>query len=108
MGFILMQPDNDEVSTKATAHLLKSGECLLDVTKSGARLKAVPFGSRSCTGQERLYHSFVGESACGRWAISNNMKYLWGTHFYWLCACKAIKEILEYDGSITMVSRWAQ
>ena len=50
MGFILMQPTNDEVSTKATVHLLKSGECLFDVTKSGLRLQDVLFWSRSFTG----------------------------------------------------------
>ena len=105
---ILIQPADNEVSTKATAHLLKSGEYLFDVTKSGSRLKAVLFGSRSCTDQERIYHSFVGETACGRWKISKNRKYLWGTHFYWMCDCKAIREVLGYNGSIAMVSRWAQ
>ena len=91
MGFILMQPADDEVSTKSMAHLLKSGEFLFDVIKSGARLKAVLLGSRSCNGQERLYHSFVGEDACSRWEISKNRKYLWVTHFYWLCDRKAVR-----------------
>ena len=34
--------------------------------------------------------------------------YLWGTHFYWMCDCIAVKEILEYDGEIHMICRWAQ
>ena len=37
-----------------------------------------------------------------------NRKFLWGCHFYWLCDCSAIKEVLEYDGSISMICRWAQ
>ena len=35
-------------------------------------------------------------------------KYLWGNHFYWMCDCIAVKEILEYNGSIHMVMRWSQ
>ena len=34
--------------------------------------------------------------------------YLWGMHFFWLCDCDAVKEILEYDGPIHMCRRWAQ
>ena len=108
MGYILMQPANDKASIEATVLLLKTGECLFDTTKSGARLQPILFGSRCCTGLERQYHSFVGEAACGRWAISKNRRYLWGTHFYWLCDCKPMSEVLEYDGEIAMVSRWAQ
>ena len=107
MGFILMHPADDEVYTKSTAQLLKTEECLFNTTKSGAQLQAVIFGSRSCTHQERLYHSFVGETACGRWEISKIKKYLWGSFFYWLCNCKAVREILEYNGSILMVYRGA-
>ena len=35
-------------------------------------------------------------------------KNLWGQHFYWLCDCAAIKEILEYSDSIYIICRWAQ
>ena len=31
-----------------------------------------------------------------------------GAHFYWICDCIAMKEILEYDGEIHMICRWAQ
>lgn len=34
--------------------------------------------------------------------------YLWGTYFYWMCDCIVMKEILEYDGVIYMICRWAQ
>ena len=37
---------------------------------------------------------FDFEVACGRWAIGQNRKYLWGAHFWWLCDCKTIREIL--------------
>jgi hypothetical protein len=48
------------------------------------------------------------KQACGGWGISKNKKYLWGTMFYWLCDCSAMKEILSYDGQIHVVRRWAQ
>ena len=40
------------------------------------------------------------------WALSNlkNEKYLWWTHFYWMCDCKPVSKVLEYDGGIAMVS----
>lgn len=67
------------------------------------------FGSRSCTDTERAFHSFVGETACGRWSISQNRRFLWGNHFYWMCDCSAVKqEVLEYNGSISFVLWWAQ
>ena len=50
----------------------------------------------------------MGEAAVGRWAINQNRKYLWGATFYWLCDCSGVKEILEYDGPIHQVRRWAQ
>ena len=31
-----------------------------------------------------------------------------GARFYYLCDCKPVSEILEYDGDVAMVSRWAQ
>ena len=108
MGWILMQPDDSDASAAALALLRSDGICNFDVTMSGARLRPIRFGSRSCTERERHYHSFVGEAGCGRWAISQNRKFLWGTEFFWLCDCSAIKEILEYDGPIHQIRRWAQ
>jgi len=57
---------------------------------------------------EQHFHSFVGETACGHWAIGQLKKYLWGVHFYWMTDCMAIKEILEYEGPIHQVKRWVQ
>ena len=57
---------------------------------------------------EQNAHSFVGEVACGRWAIAACRKYLWGSNFYWLCDCSTIKEVLEYHGSIQQLKRWSQ
>jgi hypothetical protein len=109
MGWILMQPSDDEESRPATVTLRETGECLFDLSaKEGPRLRPIAYGSQACTDMEKLFHSFVGEGACGRWAISQNRKFLWGNHFYWMCDCKAMREILEYDGAIAMISRWAQ
>ena len=108
MGYILMQPSQDKVSQAALQQLMAGGECLFDLTTKGARLQPIAFGSRACTLMESKLHSFTGEAACGRWAIAQNRRYLWGAHFYWLCDCLAIKEIIDYTGSIPVICRWAQ
>lgn len=108
MGWILMQPADDEESSKAAKILLEDGTCHFDLCKNGARLRPIAFGSRSCTDMEKKLHSFLGEVACGRWAISQNKRFLWGCLFYWLCDCSAVREILDYQGSISYVCRWAQ
>ena len=108
MAWILMQPAGDKQSQSAAETLRKTGECTFDKTKTGARLLPISYGSRACTEIEKHYHSFVGEVAAGRWGISQNRKSLWGAHFYWLCDCSAVKEILEYEGTIHTVMRWAQ
>ena len=107
MGWILCQPDDDPHSTEATKILQKTGTCNFDLTMKGPRLRPIAFGSRSCLDTEKHFHSFVGEIACGRWAIAQNKRFLWGTHFYWMCDCNSIKEILNYNGSIHMLSRWS-
>ena len=103
MGWILTQPENDVESEKATKILLKSGECIFNLCKDGARSIPIKSGSRSCTDFERKYHSFVGEAVAGRWAISQNRHYLWDNNFWWMCDCASIKEILEYKGNISQV-----
>ena len=82
MGHIIMQLVNDAASVSATVLLLKAGEYLFDTEKPGAHLQPIFFGSRACTGHETQYHSFVGDTACGPWAISKNKRYIWETHFY--------------------------
>ena len=82
MGWVLMQPDNDDVSTKAATNLKSSGICEFDLAFNGAQLKSVAFGLRGCNDNKRNFHSFIGKGACGRWAIAQNRKYLWGCHFY--------------------------
>jgi len=108
MGWILMQPADDAESLKAAVLLKETDKYLFDLSMASARLKPKFFGSRSCNAIEGKYHLFTGEGACGQWAIGQNRKFLWGCHFYWLCNCSAMKELLEYDGSIAMISRWAQ
>jgi hypothetical protein len=107
-GSILMQPGDSAADIAATAKLLETGICDFDLTMGGARLRPIRFDSRACTEQERHFHSFVGEAACGRWAISKNKRWLWGALFYWICDCSAVKEVLDYDGPIHVVRRWAQ
>ena len=84
MGWIIMQPADDAESIAATKQLQSGGKCLFDLTLKGARLKPIGFGSRACTGLEKKYHSFVGEAACGRWAISQ--KKIYGEVIYIGCA----------------------
>ena len=107
MGYILCQPDDSPESSAAITTLQSNGTCLFDLTLQGPCLRPILFGSRSCLQSEQHFHSFVGEIACGRWAIAQNKNYLWGTHFYWLCDCNSVKEILNYNGSIHMLNRWA-
>ena len=107
MGYIICQPDNSKESVQATKLLVNKQECIFDMTMEGARLQPLAFGSKACTNTEMHFHSFVGEVACGRWAIAQNKHYLWGTNFYWLCDCNSVKEILNYSGSIHMLSRWS-
>ena len=82
MGYILMQPGDSTEARAATSKLLNKGECDFDLSSDGARLRPVLFNSRSCTATEKHYHGFVGEIACGRWAIGMEKRYLWGTHFF--------------------------
>ena len=108
MRYILMQPANNRKSVEATNILINSSKCLFDLTPKGARLLPIKFGSRACTSMEMKLHSFVGEVAAGRWAIRTYKRYLWGTHFWWLCDCNSVKAILEYQGPIAVVLCWAQ
>ena len=77
-----MQPADDPLSLEANNILQGGGSCEFDISKKGARLLPIPFGARCCTDMEKKYHSFVGEAACGWWAIGQNRMYLWGTYFY--------------------------
>ena len=108
MGWIIMQPVDDEDSMRVSKVLTTTGKCLFDLSKHGARLKSIAFGSRSCTLAEKNLHSFTGKAASGRWSISQNRRYLWGCRFWWICDCSVIKEVLDYSGTIPMVYRWAQ
>jgi hypothetical protein len=89
MGWILMQPNESIASQRSLALLCSDGICNFD--------------SHSCTAHERHYYSFIGKAGCGRWAISQNRKFLWGSGLFWLCDCSAIKEILEYEGPIHQI-----
>ena len=68
----------------------------------------VLFNSHSNLVHEKDHHSFVDEIACGRWAIFTSPEIFMGYIFYWMFDCNAIKEIIEYDGSIHQLKRWTQ
>ena len=108
MGFIIMQPATDPVSLKALQQLRSTGENTFDSSLKGPRLRPILFGSRKSTEAESHYHSFVGEVATWRWAISENRVYFWGTHFHWLCDMKTVYKILNYDGPVHTLRRWSQ
>ena len=108
MSWILMQPADDDASVKATDTIKKTGEFLFDLDMEGPRLKPIKYGSRACTTSKKLFRSFIGETAAGRWGIGQNRKFLWDNFFYWVCDCAAVKEFLDYEGSISMIKRWAQ
>ena len=108
IGFIIMKPNNDDVSTVSLSFLKSTGENNFDKVIDGPRLQPILFGSRKCTESESHYHSFVGEVATGRWAISENRVYFWGRHFYWLCDMKTVYKALTYDGPIHVIRRWSQ
>ena len=108
MGYIILQPDDDKESHVALKKLRETGECDFELTTNGLRLRPIVFNSRTCTETERHYHGFVGEIACGRWAIAKEKRHLWGAHFYWLCDMKTKYKILNYQGPIHVLRRWCQ
>ena len=69
MGWILMQPADDPESAAATKLLQNGGSFLFYISKKGAPFLPTAFGSRYCAYMEKTHHSFVGEAACGQWAI---------------------------------------
>ena len=60
MGWILIQPADDDESVAAAIHLSKIGVCLFDLSLGGACLKPVAFGSRGCNENEKNFYSFTG------------------------------------------------
>ena len=92
MDWILMQPADDQESQKTTARLKTTGERWFELSKHGAHLKLVAFGSWSCDDMESKYHYFTDEVAAGRFEIGKNCRFLWGCFFYWLCDCSAVKD----------------
>ena len=108
MDYILIHPDDSSDSIAVITYIADTGECLFGLSLDRPRLRPVLCGSRSNLFYESDYHSFVGEVACGRWRIAVCRKYLWGSQFYWLCNWNAVKEVLEYQGSIHQLKRWSR
>jgi hypothetical protein len=61
-----MHPSDDAESLAVTELLKSTGECTFELTKVGARLKPIAFGSRSCHDNEVSFYPFTGEAASGR------------------------------------------
>ena len=108
MGYILIQPDDSEEARLASKKLLETSVCDFDLSLDGVRLRPIGFNSRSCSATKRHYHDFVGEIACGRWAIVIEKRYLWGTNFFWLCDMKTTYKIMHYTGPTHTLRRWCQ
>ena len=53
MGWILMQPADDEESVHATKILLETGKCLFDLIRGGVCLRPTGLGSRCCLPKEK-------------------------------------------------------
>jgi len=103
LGLILMQASPDTELRAALTLLENTGEWAFHLSLHGAHLRPIAFGSRECTEIESKLYSFTGEVACGRWAIAQNRRYLWGSHFYWLCDWFTVKQVLEYNENISLV-----
>ena len=110
MSFILMQPEDSDAARLLLSTINPSDPSTVqfDLTIEGARLQPVFCASRRCSPTEAHYHSFVGETAAGRWAFSVTNSYIWGTHFYWICDCNAVSKIAEYHGPSHQLRRWSQ
>ena len=55
MGWILMQPANNDESVAAAIHLNTTGNCLFDFSVGGNCLKIISFGSRGCNDNEKTF-----------------------------------------------------
>ena len=66
MCWILMQTADDDESQQAIKLLRETGESIFDLSKNGALLRPLAFGSWSCKYFESKYHSFVWYTECGR------------------------------------------
>ena len=76
------QTADEKESVQDSNSLIKYGECKFDLTKHGARLRLIGFGSRACKDMESNFFS-TGKEASGIWGIRGNIKHFWGDHFYW-------------------------
>ena len=105
MSFILMQPDNSAASVLALEELRATGVNKFDTAMDEPCLQPINAGCQLCTESESHHHSCIGEIGAGRWGISKNKTYLWGSLFYWLCNMKSTSMILEYLGPIHALRR---
>ena len=96
--YVLLQPGNDEASTKAAQDYL-DGKGFTFMTKdSKAILHPVCFGARRTRGNEIRLHSHLGKWFSEDYAINKCRSYVFGQRFVGVTDCYAIKFILSYEG----------
>ena len=66
MGWILVQPADDEESIKSSPYLRSTGKCVSELTKNCAKLEPIAFVSRSYNVNERNTHLFNSEGVINR------------------------------------------
>jgi hypothetical protein len=110
MAAALLQadPDDDEALIAESAESL-GGSCFFDLQRKGLRLRPIEFISRSTSGTEKSFHSYVGEASVGRWAFPKWRRFLLGRPFTWLSDCSGLKRFFEGDDPPThAIQRWRQ
>ena len=90
MGFVCMQPDNDDVLMAAMIREMDGCDCKLmgDPPKDMPNpimpsLNPFCFGSRRCKGYETKLHSYLGEGFAGDYGLIKFSHYLWGMRNIW-------------------------
>ena len=66
------------------------------------------FPPHKTTAPESKYHSMTGKDCSDCFAIGQNCRYLWGSHFYWITDCNSLKALFDYDGPNALLCWWSQ
>ena len=107
MGSGILQSEQSEKAEEALMAEINGGKCEFDKTVNGLRLRPIAFISRRCTGRERDYHSHVGETVAGKWAMDRFKHWLLGREFTWITDCSGILKFFEMGHEAThTMQRW--
>eukprot|EP00970_Alexandrium_tamarense_P020839 scaffold15742_cov228-Alexandrium_tamarense.AAC.1 len=108
MGYIGMQPDDDDDSIAAMTREIAGGPCEFLISKdlsAAPRLRPVCMGSRRNKGYEKKLHSYLGEAFALDWAINQCRIQCWGQKFTAIGDCKSLQFIMTYEGKNPVVLR---